>query len=174
MPYPVHRARITPSATDTVTNLTAETAFVKKHTIKANSLRVNDVVRGRGSVRATATHTTDTFALKVKFGTLVVCIFAATDLADNDFINFEFELTVDAIGAGSTAKATFSGRTWLGKAAGQTTPAFDCVNDSKKTDSGWSTLADFDVTVTCTQSAADTGNIARLDNFNLEIVPAPI
>lgn len=174
MPYPVHRARITPSATDTVTNTTAETAFAKKHTIKANTLRVGDVVKGRGMVRATSTNSTDTTLIKVKFGTLVVCISAAHDLANDDFVNFDFEVTIEALGAGSTAKASFSGRTWLGKAAGQATPAFNCVNDSKKTDSGFSTLADFDITVTNTSSVASASNIARLDNFNLEIVPAPI
>lgn len=174
MPYPVHRARITPSATDTVTNLTAETAFAQKHTIKANTLRVNDVVKLRGMVRATSTNSTDTTLIKVKFGTLVVCISAAHDLANDDFVNFEAEITIDAVGAGSTAKASFSGRTWLGKAAGQATPAINAVNDSKKSDSGFSTLADFDITVTNTSSVASASNIARLDNFNLEIVPARI
>lgn len=172
MSYPMTRKRIIPSATDTVTNLTAETAFVKKHTIYANTLRVNDVVKIRGMVRGTSTNSTDTTLIKVKFGTLVVCISAAHDLANDDFINFEAEITIDVLGAVSVAKATFSGRTWLGKAAGQATPAFNCVNDSKKTDAAFGTTADFDVTVTCTTSVASASNITRLDNFNLEIVPA--
>lgn len=174
MSYPMTRKRITPSATDTVTNTVAETAFAKKHTIKANTLRLNDVVKLRGAVRLTSTNATDTFLVKVKFGTLVVCVSTATDLANDDFINFEAEITIDAIGPANTAKASFSGRAWHGKAAGQAATGLTCVNDSKKSDAGFSTLADFDITVTCTESVASASNIARLDNFNMEIVPTQI
>lgn len=172
MSYPFHRERITASASDTVTATASETAFAKLHEILANTLRVGDVIKLSGMARATSTNGSDTVTLKVKFGTLVVCISAAHNLDNDDFINFESEITIEAIGPGSTAKASFVGKTWLGKAAGHATPAFNVVNDSKKTDSGFSTQADFNVTVTATHSSNNAGNITRLDVFNLERIPA--
>lgn len=172
MSYPYHRYRITPSLTDTVTATSDETAFAKKHTIEAKRCRVGDVFKISGCVKAVDAEGAETLTVKVKFGALVVCISAAHNCDDADYVNFEAEVTIEAIGPGSTAAASFIGRTWLGKAAGHATPAINAVTDTKKTSSSFSTFADFDVTVTATHSTNSAGNISRLDVLNLEIIPA--
>jgi hypothetical protein len=72
----------------------AETAFDKKVTVPAGVLRAGDIVRIKGRVRVTVGATTDTLAVKVKYGSLAVLSVSATDYAADSCVSFDITLKV--------------------------------------------------------------------------------
>lgn len=170
----VHK-RIAPSATDTVTNTTSETAFTKTLSFPAQIFRVGDKVVGRARATIVDANSTDTFAFKVYLGPtaspttgLLLVDSTAYDAADNDVVSLDFDFEVTAIGAGSTASFTGGGLSYRDAQ----TAVSKSRSFAKATDAQVSTFADLVIAVTCTQSAQSTGNIARLDQLDALIFPA--
>lgn len=167
---------IVPSATDTVTNTTAETPFAKTIPIPAETLRKGDrFTDGRATVSMPSTNSTDTFAFAVYLGPasapqtgILLCDSTAYDAADNDVMTLEFDLEVDAVGGVSVAAFTGSGKSYRnGQTAVSKTRSY-----AKLTDAQVSSFADLVVAVTCTQSAQSTSNVARLDRLSFTKIPA--
>lgn len=165
---------IVASATDTVTNSTTETAFVKTLSFPAQSLRVGDLISGFAAVKATSTNSTDTLTCKVYIGPaadpktgILVCDQTAIDVADGDVIGLEFKLCVDAIGAGSTFKVSGCGLSYKhGATAVSKTLAIAGAVDAQA-----SSFGDLVVAVTATWSAASASDIARLDALHAVVHP---
>lgn len=170
----VHK-RISPSATDTVTNTTDETVFSKTLSVPAETLRVGDRIRGSAQVTVVDANSSDTFAFAVYLGPtaapktgLLLVDSTAYDASDNDVMTLAFELEVTAIGAGSTASFTGGGLSYRNAQ----TAVSKSRSFAKATDAQVSTFADNVIAVSCTQSAQSTGNIARLDSLAFTLFPA--
>lgn len=163
------------TAEDNSTGVTAgtnETAFTNLVQIPANTLAANDYIRVTARCICTATHTTDTLALKLKFAaasglvasTLVLSSTAATDVADSDSMRLTSELRVVAIGAAATAKFNGSGLSFTDSAG--TAVLGTAIND----DTSVATNAIIDCGVTYTWSASDAGNIVRIKHLFVEVI----
>lgn len=81
-----------------LTNSTAET-ILSSYNLPANALQVGQTYRVRGTVIATATNSTDTLLVNVRIGptTLtgtIVAAAAATDVANNDKVFYDLQITV--------------------------------------------------------------------------------
>lgn len=175
MSLPIVHKRIQPSATDTVTNTSSATAFAKTVSIPARTLRAGDKVKGTARVTTVDANSTNTFLYQVYLGPasgpatgLLLAESTALDGTDNDVCTLDFDFSVHAIGAGSTASFTgggvayYTGATALSKSRSY----------AKATDAQVSTFADLVIAVVCTQSAADPGNISRLDELDVLIFPS--
>lgn len=172
----IHK-HIIASATDTVTNTTAETAFVKTLSFPKESFRVGDWVKGFAVVKAPSTNSTNTLACKVYLGPVgspstgfLLCDQAAIDVANDDAIKLEFEFCVDAIGAGSTFKISGGGISYVqGVTAVSKTQVLGSAVDAQA-----SSFGDLVIAVTATWSAASASNIARLDALHSYTEPGII
>ena len=162
----VQHKHITASATDTVTNTTSETAFVKVLDIPKESLRVGDWFRGFACVKAISTNSTDNLTCKVYLGPegspetgILLADQTAIDVANDDVIKLDFDFCVDAIGAGSTFEVSGGGLSYKQAAtAVSKTQALGSATDAQA-----SSFGDLVIAVTATWSVQSTSNIARLD-----------
>lgn len=172
----IHK-HIIASATDTVTNTTAETAFVKTLSFPKESFRAGDWVKGFACVKATSTNSTDTLTCKVYLGPasdpttgFLLCDQTAIDVANSDVVKLDFEFCVDAIGAGSTFKLSGGGVSYKqGATSVSKTQAFSAAVDAQA-----SSFADLVIAVTATWSAASASDIARLDALHSYTEPGII
>lgn len=152
------------AASAAVSNTVTETLFNKSYTIPANFLQVGDVLRIRGQVIATATHSTDTLTLKLYLGGLAgtaIISSGAVDVADGDIGFFDVTIVIRTIGASGTFVAT--GLYSLGVPGTVTAKPF------LKASSAIDTTASKVLGIGATWSVADAGNSARLDIFTVEI-----
>lgn len=161
------RRCIQPSATDTVTNTTSETAFAKTLKIPARELKSSFMLKFGAAVKATATNSTDTFRVRAYLGVnkdasgVLIADTGAVDPANNDVAAFDGWAFVVTNGGGGTAVVA-------GKSdAVQKATAASLPFDQSKTE--LDLLKDLYLTVTCTQSVASAGNVARLDALWAEI-----
>jgi len=170
----VHK-RIQPSATDTVTNTSSATAFVKTLSIPASTLRVGDKVKGSARVTTVDANSTNTFLYQVFLGPtaapatgLLLAESTALDGTDGDVCTLDFDFETTAIGPGSTASFTGGGVAYYTAV----TALSKSRSFAKATDAQLSTYAANVIAVVCTQSVADVGNISRLDQLDVLIYPA--
>lgn len=168
----VGRAYTNTAASTAVSNVTAETAFDTNYSIPANALKVGSKIRIRYQGIATATHTTDTLAIKLYLATDITAgaivgttltSHAATDVADNNVWQGEYELIVRTVGASGTI---------VGCGTYKSVPAAEGTMTIKD-DILASTALDTTVAQICcctaTWSAADAGNSCRTDVMIVEI-----
>jgi hypothetical protein len=154
------RAYTNTTASAAVTNTITETLFDKSYSIPANTLQPGTLIRIRYQGIATATNGTDTLAIKLYIGGLggaALIAHAATDVANNDVFQGEYELIVRTIGATGTM---------VGCGTFKSVPAAEGTA-TYKDDILPSTAIDTTVAkvigVSATWSAANAGNSCRLD-----------
>ena len=163
------RRCIQPSATDTVTNTTSETAFARTLKIPARSLQQYNMLKFGGVTKHTATNSTDTFRIRAYIGTakdntgLLVADSGALDVANDDCAAFNGWAMVKAQGGASAL--TLSGQ------SDSTQKTTDGGVAFSATEAQLDGNADLYLTVTCTQSAQSTGNVSRLDALWYELHP---
>ncbi|HEX4129965.1 MAG TPA: capsid cement protein [Pirellulales bacterium] len=152
------------AASSAVTNTTTETAFSNTHTIPANTLQVGDVLKIRAQTIAPATNSTDTLTLKLKIGSTVIAVTAATDVANNDIGYFDAMVVVRANGSGGTIVA--AGAQGLGTPGTVTSKPFNLAATAIDT------TVDQLISVSATWSVANAGDSCRLDLFTVERLSA--
>jgi hypothetical protein len=148
------------SASSAISNTTTETAFDQKVTIPANSLAKGSLIRIRYQGIATSTNSTDTLTVKLYIGGTsgtVLISHAATDVANNDVFQGEYELIVRDIGA--TGHIVGCGTYKSVPAAEGTATYKDDILASTAID----TTAAQDIVVSATWSAASASDSVRLD-----------
>jgi len=169
------RLRAPYSATDTVTNTTAETAHTGVLSLPTESIRKGLRVDGNVQVIAPTTNSTDTLTTKVYLGPasapetgILLSDQTAINVADGDVINHEFWFVVDATGTVSVATFSGGGLSYAnGVTAVSKTRAF-----VRTTDAQVSTFADLVIAVTSTWSVQSTSNISRLATLDATLTPA--
>lgn len=141
-------------------NSTDETAYDASITIPARHYFKGRRLTISGSIRFTATHTTDTATIRVKLGALTLFASAAVDVADND--TFQFTAEVVMRGAFSATAEVVGSYTYSFSTSGQVVTS-GLVADASAVDNTGA-LA---VTATCDWSAADAGNSSFLEMLNV-------
>jgi hypothetical protein len=142
-----------------LTSSTAETALGKV-TIPANTLQPGSLIQIRFQGITPTTNSTDTLAIKAYIGGLAgtaLISMAATDVADNNVFQGEYELAVRTIGASGTI---------VGVGTYKSIPAAEgtmTIKDDILASTAIDTTVDQDVTVSGTWSANSASDIARLD-----------
>lgn len=166
------RAYTNVAASTAISNVTAETAFDANYSIPANSLKVGSKIRVRYQGIATATHTTDTLAIKLYLATDITAgaivgtaltSHAATDVADNNVWQGEYELIVRTVGASGTI---------VGCGTYKSVPAAEgtmTIKDDVLASTALDTTIPQIVCCTAAWSAADAGNSCRTDVMIVEI-----
>lgn len=148
------------AASTAISNTTTETAFSTKATLLANSLAPGSLIRIRYQGIATSTNATDTLAVKLYIGGLAgtaLISHAATDVANNDVFQGEFEVLIRTIGPSGTMVGTGTYKS-VPAAAGTATYK-DAIIASTAID----TTAAQDIVVSATWSAASASDSVRLD-----------
>lgn len=143
------------AASAAVSNTTAETLFDKNYTVPANFFVAGDVIKIHAQGIVTGVNSTNTFNFKLKIGSTVIAATGAINPTANDEWQFECTLVVRTIGASGTFVA--SGLEALG------TPGTVTALPFLKASTAIDTTATQQIGVSCTESAASSGNSARLD-----------
>jgi|SRR3990167_6201412 len=144
------------AASAALTNSTTETTL-DSHAFAAGELKAGDVVEVMASGIATATNSTDTLTVKLKFGTTVILATAALDATDNDTWFLHAYVTIRTDGASGTFVST--GSTNIG-VEGTATHRNDIVAST-----AIDTTAALTFAVTGTWSAASASDSCRNDHF---------
>ena len=148
------------AASTAVSNTTTETLFDKYFTIPANSLRAGSLIRARFQGIATATNSTDTLAVKLYIGGLTgtaLISIPATDVADSNVFQGEYELIIRTIGASGTM---------VGCGTFKSIPAAEgtmTIKDDILASTAIDTTAAQVIGVSATWSVASASNSCRLD-----------
>lgn len=168
----VGRAYTNTAASTAISNVTAETAFDTNYSISANTLKVGNKIRIRYQGIATATHSTDTLAIKLYLATditagaivgITLTSHAATDVADNNVWQGEYELIIRTVGASGTV---------VGCGTYKSVPAAEgtmTIKDDILASTAIDTTVAQIVCCTATWSVSDAGNSCRTDVFIVEI-----
>lgn len=165
LPVPSARSSSVPAAAaDTVTNTTVATAHAATKLLDVSELRVGDRLRVRAACKATSTNSTDTLAVTLKLGTVTLAGTTAADVANNDFVTFDGELEVKAIGASGFLQGFTTGLHKLGG----TISATGNVLVSQAIDLS----ADIYLTLVETWSVASASNTVDLVELTLRRIPA--
>lgn len=158
--------RMITAAGTAVSNTTTETSMAT-WSIAANELQPNKVYRISGAVRSTATNSTDTLAVTIRFGTSAtmasntsVFATAAVDQVNDDVAIFAFDLHVHsntrAVVSGFISDADAEGSKLLGSVYQVLTIAKDTA---------------YRLDITATWSVANAGNSCQAEAFSvLELV----
>lgn len=149
-----------------ITNTNTEALFDTSYSLPANTLKAGTLVRIRYQGIATATNSTDTLAIKLYLGGLtgtVLISHAATDVANNDVFQGEFEVICRTAGASGTIVGCGTYKS-VPAAAGTMT-----VKDAILASTTIDTTAALVVGVGATWSVANAGNSVRLDFLRVEI-----
>lgn len=152
------------AASTAVSNVTAETAFDKKFTVKKNSLQPGSVLKIKFQGIATSANSTDTLAIKLYIGGIAgtaLLSLAARDVANNDIFWGEFDLVVRTIGA----SGTFVG---MGKTFASPNAQGTALIGSSIASTTIDTTADQDIVVSATWSAQSASDSCRLDILIVE------
>jgi len=144
----------------THTNST-DAAFLNSYSLPANVLEKGDVIRVKLRASVTGTNSTDTLTPIFKFGGTAIATGAALDVADDDVIWVDAEISVTAIGSSGTMTAHSEIRT--DAVAGTTVRAATALT-SKDTTAAIALGLEVD------WSVANAANIVRLDSFVVEIL----
>jgi hypothetical protein len=154
------------AAASTITNTTSEVIFDNFITIPGNSLEVGSLVKIRYGVSFPATTTSDTAAIKAYIGGIAgtaLISHAATDVANSNVVQGEYELIVRTIGSSGTV---------VGVGTYKSIPAAEATA-TYKDDVLASTTLDTTVNqvigVSCTWSAASTNDAAVCDFLRVEV-----
>jgi hypothetical protein len=150
--------------TDTVTNLTAETAFVQQVDLPANLLQVGDRLKIKAALTVTGHNSTNTLNVKLYVGGNAIAATGAVNNAANDIVYFDAEVVVRTITAAGTIVATGV----LGDGTPGTATALPFLFESAALDS---TIAET-IKLTATWSVASAANIVRLDVLNVDRIAA--
>ena len=146
------------AASTALTNSSTETTL-DSIALQADELRAGDVVEFFAQGIATATNSTDTLQIKVKFASTVIALTAAVDVADNDVWILHGMMTVRTSGpSGTFVSAAF---VQLGVEA-TATARMDIVAST-----AIDTTAALTFAVTGTWSVASASNSCRNDQFVL-------
>lgn len=168
----VGRAYTNVAASTAISNVTAETAFDTNYSIPAGALKVGTKIRIRYQGIATATNSTDTLAIKLYLATditagaivgTVLISHAATDVADNNVWQGEFELIIRTVGASGTI---------VGCGTYKSVPAAEgtmTIKDDILASTAIDTTVAQIVAVTATWSVASVSNSCRNDVMIVEI-----
>jgi predicted RecA/RadA family phage recombinase len=146
-------------ASDTLTNLTAETAFATAVTIPAASLVAGDVIRVRAAIEVTGQNSTNTHTFKVKISTASgvftqIVTTGAVNAPSGDLALIDLDVLFTAVGASGSCYA-------LGF-QGFGVPGTATLSPCLLTTTAINTAIAVTIEVTCTQSAQSTSNIAQL------------
>lgn len=148
------------AASTAVSNATAETLFDTYATIPANALDAGDLIRIRYQGIATSTNSTDTLTIRLRLGGVsgtVLAAHTATDVANNDVFQGEYELIIRTIGASGTV---------VGCGTFKAAPAAEgtiTVKDDILASTALDTTADIVIGATAQWSVASASNSCRLD-----------
>ena len=154
------------AASTAVSNTTTETLFDQFCTIPAKHLQPGQLIRIRYQGIATATNSTDTLAIKLYIGGLtgtVLFSHAATDVANDDVFQGEYELIIRTIGASGTM---------VGVGTGKSVPAAEgtmTIKDDILASTAIDTTTSKVIGVSATWSVANAGNSCRLDFLRVEL-----
>lgn len=153
------------AASSAVSNTTTETEFDAAYTFPANSLEAGQVIRVRFQGIATSTNSTDTLTIKFyiggKSGTALISM-AATDVANSDVFQGEYELIVRSIGSSGTI---------VGCGTYKSIPAAEgtmTIKDDILASTTIDTTAAQKIAVSATWSAASASDSVRLDVLIVE------
>lgn len=147
-------------------NTTTEAIFDTNYTIPANMLRAGSLLKMRWQGIAIATNSTDTLTIVARIGGLTgTALFthAATDVADNNVFQGEYELIIRTVGASGTM---------VGCGWGKSVPAAEgtaTFKDDILASTTIDTTVAQQVGVTADWSVANAGNSCRLDFFKVEL-----
>ena len=149
-----------PAASTAVSNTTTETEFDNFVTIPGNSLHAGSLIKVRYQGIATTTNSTDTLAIKLYIGgtggTNLIS-HAATDVADSNVFQGEYELIIRTIGSSGTM---------VGCGTYKSVPAAEgtmTIKDDILASTTIDTTVDQKVSVSATWSASSANDSARLD-----------
>jgi hypothetical protein len=155
-----------------VTTTTTETLFDTLYSIPANTIKAGTLIKVRFQGIATATNSTDTLTIKLYFGctnanppvggTLLISM-AATDVANNDVFQGEYELICRTAGASGTI---------VGVGTYKSVPAAEgtmTIKDDILASTALDTTAAQLLAVSATWSTNNSGNSCRLDVMKVEI-----
>lgn len=154
------------AASTAVSNTTTETLFDQYCTIPAKHLQPGQLIRIRYQGIATATNSTDTLAIKLYIGGLtgtVLFSHAATDVANDNVFQGEYELIIRTIGASGTM---------VGVGTGKSVPAAEgtmTIKDDILASTAIDTTTSKVIGVSATWSVANAGNSCRLDFLRVEL-----
>lgn len=166
------RAYTNTGASAAISNTTTETPFSTNYSIPANTLQVGSKIRIRYQAIATATNSTDTLAIKLYLATDITAgaivgtaliSHAATDVADNNVVQGEFELIIRTVGASGTV---------VGCGTYKSVPAAEgtmTIKDDILASTAIDTTVAQIAAVTATWSVASASNSCRLDVMIVEI-----
>lgn len=140
-----------------VTNATAEITMAQL-VLRPGNIDKRHIIRVRAVCRLPETNSTDTFAFRLRLGTTVLSQVTAFDATNNDICTVTFEGAIDPYdaeihGFGLSAR-TGQAPVYLGTADLAFNPAVAQT-----------------ISVTGQWSVANTGNIADLKVFNIELLP---
>jgi hypothetical protein len=154
------------AASTAISNSTTETLFSTQYSVPAKSLRPGQLIKIRFQGIATATNSTDTLAIKLYIGGLsgtALISMAATDVADNNVFEGEYEVIMRTVGASGTMVGT---GTFKSVPAAEGTATYkDDILASTAIDT---TVAQV-IGVSATWSVASASNSVRLDFMRVEI-----
>lgn len=150
-----------------LTNTTTETSLASV-TIPANSLDSGSIIKVRFQGIATATNSTDTLTVKLYIGTAgiggtALISMAATDVANNDVFQGEYELVI---------RTTGSSGTMVGCGTFKSIPAAEgtmTIKDDILASTTIDTTVNQVIMLAGTWSVANAGNSCRADLFNVMV-----
>lgn len=154
------------AASTAISNTTTETLFSTQYSVPKNSLSAGQLIKIRYQGIATATNSTDTLAIKLYIGgtsgTLLLS-HTATDVADNNVFQGEYELIIRTIGASGTM---------VGCGTAKSVPAAEgtaTYKDDILASTTIDTTAAQVIGVSATWSVASASNSVRLDFLRIEM-----
>ena len=150
------------AASTAVSNTATETTFDQKVTLAANLLAPGDVVRVRLMATATATHSTDTWNVKLYLGSIAIVATGAIDAVDGHVAYIDADIVIRTDGASGTLVAAAVSSIGVANSA--------TLKPTLLASTAVDTTAAMDVKATATWSVADTGNSCRLDVMNVEVL----
>ncbi len=154
------------AASGAIAASSTETAFDKKYTIPANTMKPGDVYRVTFQGIATATNSTDTLTIKAYLGGLTgtaILTGTATDVANNNIFAGVFTIVCRTNGASGTFVAV-GYHTDVPAASGTATIGITEITASTTVD----TTAAQDIAVSAAWSSTNAGNSCRLDVMLVE------
>jgi len=152
-------------ASTAISASSTETLFDTFATIKGGILAPGSLLKIRYQGIATATNSTDTLAIKLYFGGLAgvaLTAMAATDVADSNVFQGEYELAIRTIGASGTM---------VGLGLFKSIPAAEgtaTIKDDILASTAVDTTISNVIGVSATWSTTNAGNSVRLDFMRVE------
>lgn len=150
-----------------ITNTSTATAFDVSYTLPAKFLAAGDVITVKGTVLVTAQTSTDTLTIKVKLGSTVVFVSGAPDVATNDIVVFECNITIRTIG--NTGTYIASGFSFAGTPQAAASAADIPSPDNILEQSSFNTNTTNAITVTQQWSANNTPYSCTLKQLTVTI-----